>query len=51
MDTCSRCDRQATDEIWCAKHYEDYLGEWACMCGDINEHDDKICPRCGQSPA
>lgn len=49
MDTCERCDRRATDEIWCAKHYKEYLNEWACSCGEINEG--KTCWLCGKSPA
>jgi hypothetical protein len=23
MDTCARCEKPATDEIYCAEHYED----------------------------
>ena len=48
-DTCARCDMPAREEIYCLRHWREYLSEWACHgplgCGDIHDGSDVVCPR------
>ena len=47
IDTCLRCDRQATSLDFCEMHYQEFLTDWACdACGDINAKNDRC--RCGR---
>ena len=36
-ELCARCKCIATDEIFCKRHYEQWLREWSCYsCGEVN---------------
>lgn len=36
-ELCARCARYATDEIYCERHYNQWLSEWSCyLCGGLN---------------
>ena len=46
-ERCSRCDRPATEDIFCARHYEVFLNSWSCSCGEINNGRRRTCAKCG----
>lgn len=50
-DLCARCACYATDEVYCKRHYEQWLREWSCPnCGDLNggsvNRNQKNCAKC-----
>ena len=49
IDYCLRCDRQATTLDFCEMHYNEFLSEWACPCGQaINDGRAETCESCHQ---
>lgn len=50
-EQCARCNRTAVAEIYCVRHYEQWLNEWSCyICGNVNGGSQnrarEICPKC-----
>ena len=50
---CERCNSYATVEIWCEKHYDQFMREWSCECGEMNggsiNRYQKKCGYCGEA--
>ena len=54
VETCARCDRPATQLVFCDRHFTTWQNQWSCDyelggCGEIHNGRYHYCPTTRQS--